>query len=482
MPEEPFALTLHTSQPMAGDYDAIHSAVMETARGRWFLQEYARRNRNADTAALLATIERIEAILHSESAIPAQSHPPHLPLARNHARTETVLPHPLSAHQLHELRAAIILARESLPAIGPDGRISLKGTDFSHIATGIEFVSARMRAAAEHVQETAWSLREHAEKETGPEQDALHRRCGELETQARELSTSSAQLDELAASATMVAGLLAEIAMRLDGVVGASRPAQPEAPTEMVAPAPARPQPETSQNETPAAAANIMPLPPEPEPEPVIAAQASAPQPHASETMSPPRATAAPATNANWLDMLAPPIRARNASNPAPASAFNFDFDDAPQAPIAMPNPAMREMSALFDPVSPQAQAEIAAPVIEPEIAQTETAEVDAFIEPPTATPMIEIAPKTTAEPVHESDAASDIATSRQPNEKTSGDDADLPPDPPQNSAPQSAQTPAVNGGHAPKPAFRPIQIVKPADPLAPIIALSDEEKIALFS
>jgi hypothetical protein len=42
------------------DYDAIEAAVMETARGRWFLAEFARRNRNADTAAVLGAIERLE--------------------------------------------------------------------------------------------------------------------------------------------------------------------------------------------------------------------------------------------------------------------------------------------------------------------------------------------------------------------------------------------------------------------------------------
>jgi hypothetical protein len=42
------------------DYDAIEAAVMETARGRWFLGEYARRNRNADTEAVLAQLRRLE--------------------------------------------------------------------------------------------------------------------------------------------------------------------------------------------------------------------------------------------------------------------------------------------------------------------------------------------------------------------------------------------------------------------------------------
>jgi citrate lyase beta subunit len=39
-----------------GDYDAILSAIMETARGRWFLSEYARRNRRADTDAVLSAL------------------------------------------------------------------------------------------------------------------------------------------------------------------------------------------------------------------------------------------------------------------------------------------------------------------------------------------------------------------------------------------------------------------------------------------
>jgi hypothetical protein len=42
------------------DFDTIEAAVMETARGRWFLKEYARRNRNADTQAVLDAMERLK--------------------------------------------------------------------------------------------------------------------------------------------------------------------------------------------------------------------------------------------------------------------------------------------------------------------------------------------------------------------------------------------------------------------------------------
>jgi hypothetical protein len=47
--------------PSEGDYNAINDAFMETARGRWFLKEYARRNRNSDTAVVLEAVARIEA-------------------------------------------------------------------------------------------------------------------------------------------------------------------------------------------------------------------------------------------------------------------------------------------------------------------------------------------------------------------------------------------------------------------------------------
>jgi hypothetical protein len=67
MADEPFALsTVPPALPAQGDYDAICATVMESARGRWFLQEYARRNRNADTRLVLDAIERIEAVIRDD--------------------------------------------------------------------------------------------------------------------------------------------------------------------------------------------------------------------------------------------------------------------------------------------------------------------------------------------------------------------------------------------------------------------------------
>src|ERR1700744_2530109 len=63
MAHEAFALapiSARATQPREEDYDAISAAVMETSRGRWFLGEYAKRNRNADTRMVLDAVARIE--------------------------------------------------------------------------------------------------------------------------------------------------------------------------------------------------------------------------------------------------------------------------------------------------------------------------------------------------------------------------------------------------------------------------------------
>lgn len=45
------------------EYEAMCTAFAETERGRWFLAEYAKRNRNADTTVVMKAIARIEAVM-----------------------------------------------------------------------------------------------------------------------------------------------------------------------------------------------------------------------------------------------------------------------------------------------------------------------------------------------------------------------------------------------------------------------------------
>src|SRR5215472_6884247 len=69
MADEAFALSpisARAAQPNDADYEAIRDAFMETSRGRWFLGEYAKRNRNADTSMVLDAVARIEETLATQ--------------------------------------------------------------------------------------------------------------------------------------------------------------------------------------------------------------------------------------------------------------------------------------------------------------------------------------------------------------------------------------------------------------------------------
>ncbi len=67
-----------TSHPPHGindvDYEAIEAAVTETVRGRWFLNEFARRNRTTEMRQLMAAMGRLETMVasnQSQQALPS---------------------------------------------------------------------------------------------------------------------------------------------------------------------------------------------------------------------------------------------------------------------------------------------------------------------------------------------------------------------------------------------------------------------------
>jgi hypothetical protein len=73
MTDDVFALSpisARAVQPSEADYEAIRDAFMETSRGRWFLGEYAKRNRNADTSMVLDAVARIEEVLATQRQAP----------------------------------------------------------------------------------------------------------------------------------------------------------------------------------------------------------------------------------------------------------------------------------------------------------------------------------------------------------------------------------------------------------------------------
>jgi chemotaxis regulatin CheY-phosphate phosphatase CheZ len=145
MSDEQYALSPTPSSPpppTEADYEAIFAAVMETVRGRWFLSEFARRNRHTDTQMVLAAIDRLQATMHGERADPAFER----------IRTD-----------IRDMADAIAATRREIAAIRPDGEhtgIGEATEELDSIIMATERATSEILAAAETIQEMAWTLRE----------------------------------------------------------------------------------------------------------------------------------------------------------------------------------------------------------------------------------------------------------------------------------------------------------------------------------
>ena len=67
--------------PQEAEYNVVYAAVTATERGRWFLKEFANRNRSADTDLIMAAIARIEAAIAGGAAPQAMAEVRDLALA-----------------------------------------------------------------------------------------------------------------------------------------------------------------------------------------------------------------------------------------------------------------------------------------------------------------------------------------------------------------------------------------------------------------
>ncbi len=62
-------------------FESLEAAVMETPRGRWFLEEFARRQRSAETLAILEILKKLEnAIAHPNVPLAPKVREPAQPL------------------------------------------------------------------------------------------------------------------------------------------------------------------------------------------------------------------------------------------------------------------------------------------------------------------------------------------------------------------------------------------------------------------
>lgn len=56
-------------------FESLEAAVLETQRGRWFLEEYARRQRSAETLAILEILKKLEGSITNSSFLPPPKGP-----------------------------------------------------------------------------------------------------------------------------------------------------------------------------------------------------------------------------------------------------------------------------------------------------------------------------------------------------------------------------------------------------------------------
>lgn len=139
-------------------YAQIEAAVLETARGRWFLAEFARRNRHAETTKILTAIETLQdaitnrPITASVAVVPAPA-----PLSRNDERLQ---------NEILDMARAISAMQREIQAINASGGITTthisSADDLDEVVHTTEQATTAILSAAERVQEFAWTLRENA--------------------------------------------------------------------------------------------------------------------------------------------------------------------------------------------------------------------------------------------------------------------------------------------------------------------------------
>lgn len=147
------------------DYEAIEDALLQSARGRWFLAEYSSRNRSADTRMLLDAISRLESTMLAPK--------PESPADRS------------LRHELIEMSEAIAQTRKEIAAMRysdqDESQLTNATEELDAIVEATEKATSDILEAAEDIQEAAWQMREQ-----GLDPDT----CDRLDARATDIYTA----------------------------------------------------------------------------------------------------------------------------------------------------------------------------------------------------------------------------------------------------------------------------------------------------
>ena len=177
----------------ASYYEELEAAVLQTPRGRWFLREFAARNRQADTLVTLKSIDRLlHAVKHEASLGPVE----------------------ILRRELHEMSHAIAQTRREIAAIKPSdpshNRIMAATEELDAIVTATERATGDILTAAERLQELAKTLRE---------QGATERQCDEITALATNILVACSFQDLTGQRTTKVVNVLRYLEQRVNAMI-----------------------------------------------------------------------------------------------------------------------------------------------------------------------------------------------------------------------------------------------------------------------
>jgi hypothetical protein len=175
------------------DYELIEGAVMETVRGRWFLAEYARRNRQADTSILLAAINRLQTAIDGRRTVGTI----------DRIRLD-----------LTEMSHAIARAKAEIVLLQPDPEdhrpLGGQPEPSASIIQSTEAAVAKVLTAAEQVEDIVWTLRE---------QGLEAQLCDVLDSKASEIYAACADQELIVQRTGKLIELLRALEGRIDALI-----------------------------------------------------------------------------------------------------------------------------------------------------------------------------------------------------------------------------------------------------------------------
>ncbi len=182
----------HSLNPCEHDFDAIEAAVMETSRGRWFLAEYQRRNRSADTKLVLGALSKIDGKLN-------------------------VSPTPASAVDtsylsgISEINGAIETLHRDLALLQKRGAHSITA-NASSLTALVELDNSgagKLAGAIESLREVSWTMREVG---TNPEF------CNTIDAMTAEISAACGVDDTSTKRVSKLVGTIDYVQQRLNKI------------------------------------------------------------------------------------------------------------------------------------------------------------------------------------------------------------------------------------------------------------------------